>query len=143
MKALKHVAALAVAGMLGLGVGVVSAQETKTPEAGKAAVAAKPATAPSKEAKETGRDLTARGEVTAVDSMATPPTMTLKVVKGKASKTLTIEVPSSAKILQGKTAKAMADLSVGEHVRVTYDRTQGKLEADQIHILKSAKPKVS
>ena len=125
MNALKYVAVLAVAGMLGLGAGVVSAQETKTPEAGKAPVAAKPAaTATGKEAKEPGRNLTARGELTAVDSTATPPTVTLKVLKGKQSKTMTIEVPSSAKILEGKTTKAMADLTVGERVQVKYDRTQ-------------------
>jgi len=148
MSALKYVAALAVMGMLGLGAGVASAQESKAPEAGKAPMAAKPAAkspskTASKAAKESEHYLSARGELTAVDSAATPPTVTLKVVKGKASKTMTIEVPSSAKILEGKSAKAMADLTVGERVRVTYDRTQDKLEADQIHILKAAKPKVS
>ncbi len=144
MKALKYAAALAVVGMLGLGAGVASAQETKAPEAGKAPMAATPAAkSPSKTAKESEHYLSARGELTAVDSTANPPTVTLKVVKGKASKTMTIEVPSSAKILEGKTTKAMTDLSVGERVRVNYDRSQGKLEADQIHILKAAKSKVS
>jgi len=144
MHAPKYVAALAVVGMLGLGAGVALAQEAKAPEAEKAPMAAKPAaTTPSKAAKASERNFTARGEVTALDTTATPPTVTLKVVKGKSNKTMTIEVPSSAKILEGKSAKAISDLTVGEHVRVTYDRTQDKLQADQIHILKAAKAKVS
>jgi len=144
MKALKYVTVLAAAGMLGLGVGVVSAQETKPPEAGKAPMAAKPAaTTPNKEAKEVGRDLIVRGELTAVDSTATPPTVTLKVPKGKQDETMTIAVPPTAKILEGKTVKAVADLAMGEHVRIKYDRTQDKLVADQIHILKTPKPKTS
>jgi len=144
MNALKYVAVLAVTGMLGLGAGVASAAETKAPEAGKAPVASKPAaTAPSKEAKEVGRDLIVRGELTAVDSTATPPTVTLKVLKGKQDESMTIAVPSTAKILEGKTVKAVADLAMGEHVRIKYDRTQDRLEADQIHILKAAKPKTS
>ncbi len=148
MNALKYVASLAVVGLLGLGAGVASAQEYKAPEAGQAPMAAQPAAkspskTASKAAKESEHYLSARGELTAVDSTATPPTVTLKVVKGKASKTMTIEVPSSAKILEGKTTKAMSDLTVGERVRVNYDRSQGKLEADQIHILKAAKSKVS
>ena len=144
MNALKYVAVMAVTGMLGLGAGVASAAETKAPEAGKATMAAKSAaTAPGKEAKEVGRDLIVRGELTAVDSTATPPTVTLKVLKGKQDETMTIAVPSTAKILEGKTVKAVADLAMGEHVRIKYDRTQDRLEADQIHILKAAKPKTS
>jgi hypothetical protein len=144
MNVLKYAAVLTVAGMLGLGAGIASAQETKAPEVGKAPVAAKPAaTTPGKEAKEVGRDLIVRGELTAVDSAATPPTVTLKVLKGKQAETMTFTVPSTAKILEGKTVKAVADLAMGEHVRIKYDRTQDRLEADQIHILKAAKPKTS
>jgi hypothetical protein len=144
MNALKYVAVLAVAGMLGLGAGVASAQETKTPEAGKAPMAAKPAaTATGKEAKEVGHDLTVRGELTAVDSTATLPTVTLKVPKGKQTESMTIAVPPTAKILEGKSVKALTDLVTGDHVRIKYDRTQDKLVADQIHILKAAKPKSS
>ena len=148
MNALKYVAALAAVGILGLGAGVASAQESKAPEAGKAPMAATPAAkspskTASKAAKESEHYLSARGEVTAVDSTATPPPMPLKGVKGKAGKTRTSAGPSSAKILEGKTTKAIADLTAGERVRVTYDRTQDKLEADQIHILKAAKSKVS
>jgi hypothetical protein len=159
MQGMKQLAAVAVAGLLALGAGVAFAAETKAPETGKIPEAAKPAEtgkstqgatpapmAPAKQAKqgkELGADHFVRGEVTAVDSAVTPPTVTLKVWRGKTTETLTLAVPSTAKILEGKSTKAIADLKVGERVRVKYDQMSNRLEADQIHILKAAKAKAS
>jgi len=153
MQGMKQVAAVAVAGLLALGAGVAFAAETKPPEAAKPAETGKTAQgvspapmAPAKQAKEgkeLGTDHIVRGEVTAVDSAVAPPTVTLKVWRGKTTENLTVAVPSTAKILEGKSTKAIADLKVGERVRVKYDQMSNRLEADQIHILKAAKTKAS
>jgi hypothetical protein len=86
--------------------------------------------------KEVAPDRTVSGEVTAVDVAAK--TLTVNIMQGKAPETVIVGVPDSVKILQGKATKVLADLKIGDKVRMTYDRLTGKLVADQIHILKAA-----
>jgi hypothetical protein len=153
MSGMKQMAAVAVAGLLAFGTGIAFGAETKAPEAAKPAEASKtmepstPAKAskatPAKASKEVKGDRIVRGELTAVDSAAMPPTVTLKVAERKENETLTIAVPASAKILEGKAVKKVADLKAGDTVRIKYDQLQNGLQADQIHILRVAKTKAS
>jgi hypothetical protein len=145
MSGMKQMAAVAVAGLLAFGTGIAFGAETKAPEAAKPAEASKtmePST-PAKASKEVKGDRIVRGELTAVDSAAMPPTVTLKVAERKENETLTIAVPASAKILEGKAVKKVADLKAGDTVRIKYDQLQNGLQADQIHILRVAKTKAS
>jgi hypothetical protein len=56
-------------------------------------------------------------------------------MRGKEEETVGVEVPPTAKITQGKAAKTLADIKVGDRVWMKYDRTSDKLVADQIRIL--------
>jgi CxxC motif-containing protein len=145
MNGMKQMAAVAVAGLLAFGTGIAFGAETKAPEAAKPAEASKTmeSSTPAKMSKEVKGDRIVRGELTAVDSATMPPTVTLKVAKGKQGETMTVAVPASAKILEGKAVKSVADLKAGDTVRIKYDQLQNGLQADQIHILKVAKTKAS
>ncbi|HSB82713.1 MAG TPA: hypothetical protein VLM91_28395 [Candidatus Methylomirabilis sp.] len=85
---------------------------------------------------ETATDRIARGVVTAVEPSANPATLTLKVMRGKQEDTVGVDVPSSAKILEGKATKTLADIKVGDRVWMKYDRTSDTLVADTIRILR-------
>lgn len=156
MRATKVVMALLTAGALCLGAGAAMAAtgESKAPEAPKAPAVSKPSTAPAgqeaketkavqqqekaratREGKETAVDRIVRGEVTAVETTAK--TLTVKVMRGKEAETVGVDVPDTAKITQGKAAKTLADIKVGDRVWMKYDRMSDKLVADQIRILKS------
>ncbi len=74
-----------------------------------------------------------RGEVTAVETAAK--TLTVKTMRRKQAATVGVDVPDMAKITEGKAAKTLADVKVGDRVWMTYGRTSGKLVADEIHIL--------
>ncbi len=162
MRGTKTALALLAAGTLALGTGSVFAAESSAP----AATPAKPSatemsktTAPmtneAKESKtqqqaartskntekEVGVDRIVRGEVTHVESTATPPTLTVRVKRGKQTDTVGVDVPSTAKITEGKATKTLADIKVGDRVWMRYDRTSNGLVADQIHIL--GMPKVA
>ena len=128
--------AMLVAGALALGGGVsLAATGEKAPEASKTpAISTVPATPGSQEGKEMK---SVRGHVTAVDPTAK--TLSIKPMQGKEAETIGVEVPDTAKITQGKATKTLADIKVGERVWMKYDRTGDKLEADQIHILRSGK----
>jgi hypothetical protein len=146
---------------LAAGLALAATTETKTPEAAKAPAVAAPA-APAKAsgekeaqetkaeqkaekarvAKEKGKkevaaDHTVRGEVTAVETTAK--TLTVKTMRNKKEETIGVEVPDTVKITQGKTARTLSDIKVGEHVWMKYDRMSDKLVADTIHILPSQK----
>lgn len=130
--------ALLAAGALTLGAGVALAAtgQEKAPELAKAPAVSK-ATPTSKNAeKEVAIDRIVRGEVTAVEPAAK--TLTIKAMRGKEEETVGVEVPPTTKITQGKAAKTLADIKVGDRVWMKYGRTNDKLVADQIRILKSA-----
>jgi hypothetical protein len=78
-------------------------------------------------------DRTVKGQVTAVEIAAK--TLSVKTMRNKKEEIIGVEVPDTVKITQGKTAKTLADIKVGEHVWMKYDRMSDKLVADQIHIL--------
>ena len=143
---------------LGTGLALAATPESKTPEAAKSpavttpapAAAAKEATeykteqktdkaqaAMEKGEKEVAADRTVRGEVTAVETMAK--TLTVKTMRNKMEDIIGVEVPDAVKISQGKAAKTLADIKVGDHVWMKYDRMSNKLVADTIHILPSQK----
>ncbi len=159
----KVLVALFAAGSLALATGLALAAttESKTPEPGKAPAVAAPA-APAKASgekeaqeykagqkaekaevaqgkgeKEVAADRTVRGEVTAVETTAK--TLTVKAMRNKKEETIGVEVPDTVKITQGKTARTLSDVKVGEHVWMKYDRMNDKLVADTIHIVPSQK----
>ena len=149
----------------GASVSLAATTESKTPEAAKSPAVTTPAPASAeKEAKETKAEQTAekaraaktkgekeaaadrivRGEVTAVETTAK--TLTVKTMRNKKEDIIGVEVPDAVKITQGKTAKTLADIKVGDRVWMKYDRMCSKLVADEIHILppqKSAAKKKS
>jgi hypothetical protein len=157
-KLTKALIAVCVAGSVALGAGLALAAtttESKAPEPVKATAApAAPAKAPGeKEAqestaeqkaekasvatgkaeKEVAADRTVQGEVTAVETAAK--TLSVKTMRNKKEEIIGVEVPDTVKITQGKTAKTLSDIKVGERVWMKYDRMSDKLVADQIHIL--------
>ena len=138
MRGAKVLMALLAAGALTLGAGVALAAtgQEKAPEPAKAPAVSKATPTSKKSEKEVAVDRIVRGEVTAVESGAK--TLTVKVMRGKEAETIGVDVPDTAKITQGKAAKTLADIKVGDRVWMKYDRTNGKLVADQIRILKSA-----
>jgi len=158
-KVAKVVIGVWTAGSLALAAGLALAAttETKTPEAAKAPAVSAPA-APAKASgekeaqetkaeqkaekaqvakekgdKEVAADRTVRGEVTAVETTAK--TLTVKTMRNKKEDIIGVEVPGAVKITQGKAVKTLADIKVGDHVWVKYDRMSDKLVADTIHIL--------
>ncbi len=165
MRGTKVALALLAAGTLALGTGSALAAESAAPAAPPAkpattemskGQAAAPKTNEAKESKaqqqqevkaskngekEVGVDRIVRGEVTHVETAATPPTLTVSVKRGKQADTVGVDVPSTAKITEGKTVKTLADIKVGDRVWMRYDRTSNGLVADQIHIL--GMPKVA
>lgn len=158
MQGVKTLTAVLAAGVLALSAGIAMAAGSQTPESGKASEMSKTQEASktpeasktmskAREGKEIAADRAVRGEVTAIEPSATPPTLTVKMVRGKETKTLDVTVAATAKITQGKAAKTLADIKVGDRVWLTYDQMKDRKEADQIRILKSAsqtaKPKTS
>jgi hypothetical protein len=148
MRGVKVLTALLAAGALSLSATIALAAASPAPEGTKAPGASKTmTTSKAREGKETTADRTLRGEVTAIEPSATPATLSVKLVRGKETKSLDVIVPATAKITQGKTVKTLADIKVGDRVWVKYDQMKDHKEADQIRILKSAsqmtKPKTS
>jgi hypothetical protein len=112
--------------------GEKEAQETKAEQKAEKAQAKK-----EKSEKEVAADRSVRGEVAAVELAAK--TLTLKTMRNKKEDIVGVEVPDAVKITQGKAAKTLADIKVGDHVWMKYDRMSDKLVADQIHILPAQK----
>lgn len=150
MRERKRLMVLLAAGVLALGPGVAfagSSDSSKAPEGAKATqVSSSPASKESKASestkyfKEKGvkAERAVRGEVTAVESSANPPTLTLKVMRGKQEEAIGVDVPSGVKIREGKATKTLADVKVGDRVWMRYDHTKDRLVAEQIRILKPA-----
>jgi len=103
-------------------------QETKAEQKAEKAQVAK-----EKGEKEVAADRTVRGDVTAVETTAK--TLTVKTMRNKKEDIIGVEVPDAVKITQGKAAKTLADIKVGDHVWMKYDRMSDKLVADTIHIV--------
>jgi hypothetical protein len=150
--ALLAAGALALSAAAAMAAGTQTPETPKAPEVSKTPEASKPAeasktTPKAREGKEVAADRVLRGEVTAVEVSATPPTLTIKVMRGKAEETIGVTVPATARISQGKAAKTLTDIKVGDRVWLKYDQMKDRKEADQIRILKSAsqtaKPKTS
>jgi hypothetical protein len=149
MRSGKKLMALLAAGSLALGVGVAfgatseSTEYSKKPETSKATTASGTSESMEMKAapveKETAADRIVRGVVSAVEPSANPATLTLKVMRGKQAETVGVDVPATAKIHEGKAVKTLADINVGDRVWMKYDRTNDKLVADSIRILKSTK----
>jgi len=78
-----------------------------------------------------------RGEVTAVETSASPETLTMTTGSGEKAQTIGVDVPSSTKITEGKRSKSLNDIKVGEHVALRYERQSDRLVAQQIHILQN------
>lgn len=76
------------------------------------------------------------GQVTAVDPSANPPTLTMKAMEGKQELTVGVDVTNKTIIRGGKARKTLSDVKVGDRVWMKYERTDGKLVADYIRILK-------
>jgi Cu/Ag efflux protein CusF len=130
VKAAKVLMGVLTAGSLALGAGLALAAttESKAPEPAKAPAVAAPV-APAKASGEK--------EVTAVETTAK--TLTIKTMRNKKEDIIGVDVPDTVKITQGKAPKTLADIKVGDHVWMKYDRMSDKLVADQIHILPAQK----
>lgn len=77
------------------------------------------------------------GDVKAVDMKAKTITVT-KTMKGKAEETVAT-VDDKTKIMMGEEKKALADVKVGEKVKVVYKEVEGKNVAKSITIMPAAK----
>jgi hypothetical protein len=136
MKVARMLIGVWTAGSLALSAGfaLAATAEPKTAEPAKTPAVAAPAV-PAKAAgeKEIAADRIVRGEVTAVEAAAK--TLTVKTVRNKKEDIVGAEVPDGVKITEGKTVKTLADVKVGDHVWMKYDRMSGRQVADEIRIL--------
>ncbi len=131
MQRVKSLMAIFAAGSLTLagGVALTSTKAAAAPEGSKASMTQ----AASK--MEVHR---VRGEVTAVEPSADPMTLTMKTKEGKEELIVGVDVTDKTIIREGKVHKTLADIKTGDRVWMRYERTDGKLVADYIRILKPA-----
>ena len=127
MRRTGKVLAIFAAGSLTLGSGLALAS-SDTP---KTSQAAKSSTSQITEKREVRR---VRGEVTAVEPEAK--TMVVKVMEGKKTLDVGVDVTDKTIIREGKTNKTLGDLKVGDRVWMKYEKSNDKLAADYIRILK-------
>jgi hypothetical protein len=162
MRAPQVILALIAAATLALGAGTaLAASGSPATEAAKAPAVAAPAPAaktpavkmekakespPTQKAekareekgeKEVTIDRVAEGVVTHVEPTAAPPTLVMKTMAGKEELIVGVDVPANTIIREGKTAKQLEDIHVGDRVWMRWDRLDNRLVADQIHILKA------
>jgi len=76
-----------------------------------------------------------RGRVTAVETSASPETLTMTAGSGTKMETVGVDVPSTTKIIEGKSAKKLGDITVGDRIALRYERQNDRLVAQQIRIL--------
>jgi len=88
--------------------------------------------------KEGAADRVAEGVVTHVEPQAVPPTLVMKTMTGKDALIVGVDVPATTIIREGKAAKKLEDIKVGDRVRMRWDRLDNQLVADRIHILKAS-----
>jgi Cu/Ag efflux protein CusF len=124
MRGAKVFMAMAAAGALAFGTGIALAAN-EAPKAAKAVTS-----------YEAGKPVMhrVRGEVTAVEPGAR--TMTVKAMEGKEEVTVGVDVTDKTVIRQAKAHKTLGDIKVGDRVWMKYERTNDKLVAQAIHILK-------
>ncbi len=128
----KGMVAWALAGALIGSTGLALAADTATPATpatGKTATT-QMAKTPAKTAK-MEKHRVVRGELTAVQ----PDSMTVKLM-GKETHTLNIGLSDKTRVHEGKTAKSVSDLKVGERIAVRYDQTAKAKPADSVNILR-------
>lgn len=132
MRGTKQVMAVLAASALTLGAGMAlaSTEASKATEGPKAG-----ATQAEKEKKAEFHRV--RGEVTAVETGAK--TMVVKATQGKKELTVGVDVTDKTIIREGKAHKTLGDINVGDRVWMKYQRTNDKLVADFIRILKPTK----
>lgn len=129
MYGVKPLMAMVAAGslILGAGVALASTAAAKVPEGSRATAT------PAMSKAEVRR---VRGEVTAVEPSASPMTLTMKGKEGKEELTVGVDVTDKTIIREGKARKTLSDIKVGDRVWMKYERTDGKLVADYVRILK-------
>jgi Cu/Ag efflux protein CusF len=76
-----------------------------------------------------------RGEVIAVESQASPMTLTLNTMEGKQQLTVGVDVTDKTMIREGKVAKSLSDIKVGDHVWLKYQRSNDRLVAETIRLM--------
>ncbi len=131
MRPIKTGFVMLAAGVLAAGPGTALAS-TAAAKAPEGARPASQAVAPAPAARPGERRV--RGEVTAVEPNAK--TIVVKVMEGKKELIVGAEVTEKTSIREGNAHKILANIKVGEHVWMKYDRMSDKLVADGIHILK-------
>jgi Cu/Ag efflux protein CusF len=62
----------------------------------------------------------------------------MKTMEGKQALTVGVDVTDKTLIREGKARKTLTDIKAGDRVWMRYERTDGKLVADYIRILKPA-----
>jgi hypothetical protein len=125
----KMLMAALTAGSLALGLGLAQATTASSKTSGPSGSGA-----PQSEKKADIHRI--RGEVTAVEPGAN--TMVVKAPEGKKELTVGVDVSDKTVIREGKAAKTLADIKVGDKVWMKYERANDKLVADFIRILKPA-----
>ncbi len=140
MRGAKVFMAVVAAGALAFwgGVALASNEASKAPEGSKA-TATEPSKAPEGKKATTPKASKPvfhriRGEVTAVEPGAR--TMTVKTMQGKKELTVGVDITDKTVIRQGRAHKTLPDLKVGDRVWMRYERTNDKLVADYIRILR-------
>jgi hypothetical protein len=76
-----------------------------------------------------------RGEVIAVESQASPMTLTLNAMEGKQQLTVGVDVTDKTMIREGKVVKSLSDIKVGDHVWLKYQRSNDRLVAETIRLM--------
>lgn len=132
MRGVKQLMAVLAAGALTLGAGLAlaSTETSKATEGSKA-------TAAQAEKEKKAEFRRVRGEVAAVETGAR--TMVVKAMEGKKELTVGVDVTDKTVIREGKARKTLGDIKVGDRVWMKYQRTNDKLVADFIRILKPNK----
>jgi len=132
MRGVKQLMAVLAAGALTLGAGLALAST----ETSKAAEGSK-ATSSRAEKERKAEFHRVRGEVTAVEPGAK--SLVVKAMPGKKELTVGVDVTDKTIIREGKAHKTLGDIRVGDRVWMKYQRTNDKLVADFIRILKPTK----
>ena len=123
----ERVLAFVVAASLALGGGVAFASSNTS----KTSAGNTPSVTKAEKKSEVRR---VRGEVTAVEPGAK--TMVVKAMEGSKSLDIGVDITDKTIIREGKATKTLADLKIGDRVRLKYEKTADKLVADDIRILK-------
>jgi Cu/Ag efflux protein CusF len=83
--------------------------------------------------KKAGKAMQVTGEVTNIDAKAN--TLTVKGKKGDVA----ISVDDKTAIMAGKEKKSLADVKVGDKVKVMYSDADGKMMAKSVHMMGAKK----